>query len=344
MLPKTLTPEELALLTDGGEREATALVESPAGDSVTAGNSVMADISTLDSVSSDIATVDSVRATPFQAAGPPPALRRKLDLRRIGGRHALLDADLAMPLERLLGEPLSVQWLECEAISFGQLLWTMPPPTCLGVVESGVADRTGPAETLAVHMELELFYSLLDRLLQGSGSLPPDARRPLTEVEQRLALRLLRPLTAQWETLWQAPAGRRLNVERIISHPQRLQAWTAETLLVVNRYRVHGERANGTLQLIAPWDVATELLDAAVAPRRSVEPPSTSEQLPAGEWTIELRDQTLTEEDLVALQPGDLLATDHAVDLPLLARSPSGVLVPVQLGQLGDIKAVKRTT
>ena len=285
---------------------------------------------------------DDARPAPPEA---PPALRRKLDLRRIGGRHAMLDADLARTLERLAGESISVPWLECEAVAFGQLLWTMPPPTCLGVVQGrSIARAGGAADTLAVHLELDLFYALLDRLLQGAGSPNADARRPLTEVEQRLALRILRPLTAVWDVLWTGGAATSgaLTMERVLSHPQRLQSWSTELLLAVNRYRVHGEGLNGTLQFIAPWDAAAELLEPAATLRRTADHGVVQEQLPSGEWTIELREQALAVEDLAALQPGDVLAADHPLNQPLQARGPSGVLVPVHLGRLGNEQAVKR--
>ena len=326
MSPKSLSPEELALLAGAPQTDRGADEPAP-----------------LQTFASDVRT-----PTPDS----PPALRRKLDLRRIGGRHALLDADLASSLERLTGEPTSVQWLECEAVAFGQLLWTMPPPTCLGVVQGRLASNSAEfSETLAVQLELDLFFVLLDRLLQGAGSLPADARRPLTEVEQRLALRILKPLTAVWEKLWtsvstsvstSASTDSILSLERVLSHPQRLQAWSPEAPLVVNRYRVHGDGVNGTLQLIAPWEAVSGLLDQTPAPRRAAESHVIQEQLPTGEWSIELREQSLADSDLAALQLGDVLATDHPLSQPLHARGPSGVIVPVQIGRQGDERAAKR--
>jgi flagellar motor switch protein FliM len=259
-------------------------------------------------------------------------------LRAFGEKHARLEAELAVALERRPGDSITVRWLECDSVPFGQLLWTMPPPTCVGVVERELEGRTWPEGTLALHVNLDLLFPLLDRLLQGSGMLAADWRRPLTEVEQRLALRILRPLVAIWERTMNGGSSNAAawRIEKVLSHPQRLAGWSAETPLVVNRYRVTVENRTGLLQFVAPLRFLDGWLDNA--------PQSMPSSSRSSHWNVQLADQTLPSADLADLQVGDLLQTDHPLTHPLLAQSEAGEVVPVRVGEVENEKFARRST
>lgn len=313
MLPRSLSPEEVASLLDS-------------------------------TASSPPAAPDSTREPPLRVlADSTPASRIGLAtrLRTFGERHARLAAELAIALERRPGDSVTVQWLECDSIPFGQLLWTMPPPTCVGVVERDLEGRPWPEGTLALHVNLDLLFPLLDRLLQGNGMLAADLRRPLTEVEQRLTLRVLRPLVAIWERA--LPGGSSASasspswrLEKVLSHPQRLAGWSAETPLVVNRYRVTVENRTGLLQFVAPLRFLDGWLES---PRES-----SSNANRSSTWDVQLADQTLPTADVAGLRVGDLLQTDHPVAHPLLAQSESGEVVPVRVGEVEGERLVRRST
>lgn len=332
MLPRSLSPEEVASLLDSSQNAARA------GEQRVAPPPLAIPASSLIAESAPASHGTSADA-PRPATGSasvPLSLRARLQ--RIGVRHARIADDLTAALEKTVGDAVAVQWLDCEAIPFGQLLWTMAPPTCLGIANAN-------GESLALHVELHLLFSLLDRLLNGRGSLPPDLRRPLTEVEQRLALRILRPLAAAWQGVWSAAPREPLAVGQVLSHPQRLQAWTPETPLVVNRYRVTGENLAGQIQLVAPLAALTDWLDAAadgMAMRLSASGDRPSSGAMPGEWTIQLADQQLSAADLQGLQVGDLLATDHPLSHPLVARAESGERTAVRMGLIEGQQVVRR--
>lgn len=314
MLPRSLSPEEVAsLLNSSGPSTPPTAPES------------------------------AHEAAPRGPVDSAPAARIGLAtrLRAFGERHARLEAELAIALERRPGDSVAVQWLECDSLPFGQLLWTMPPPTCVGVVERDLDGRPWPEGALALHVNLDLLFPLLDRLLQGNGMLAADLRRPLTEVEQRLTLRVLRPLVAIWERTLQdgaaaANATNSWRLDKVLSHPQRLAGWSAETPLVVNRYRVTVENRTGLLQFVAPLRFLEGWLGSLPEETPGATRPSS--------WDVQLADQTLPTADIAGLQVGDLLQTDHPVTHPLLAQSDSGEVVPVRVGEMDGERVVRRST
>ena len=281
------------------------------------------------------------------AAAPAPrgaaALSERQELcRRIADRHATLARSLATALEGVVGAGVVVEWLGGDELPLGQLQWTMPPPTCLGL-----ARRASGGFPQVIQLDLTILFPLLDRLLNGSGQPPATAwRRPLTELEQRLALRLLRPLATAWDRAWSPAPRSPLEVERVLTHPQRLDAWTLETPVIVHRYRLTLDGVAGQCQLFAPTSGLAQLLDTGES-ADAAEPVAggSGERLPGahpGEWTIELPPQRLPLDELESLQPGDVIRTDHPVSAPLQARSPTGETLPVQIGMVAGERVARR--
>ena len=132
----------------------------------------------------------------------PPAPSLKSD-GAIESLHAEMAAGLSARLSDHLRSDVLIAFSFVEAIRYDDFLHSLDETTCLGVI---AVDPPGAQACL--DLELAIVFPMIDRLLGGdSASATRFPTRPLTQIEQGLALQIVERATSEMAGVWSRVIG-----------------------------------------------------------------------------------------------------------------------------------------
>jgi hypothetical protein len=283
---------------------------------------------------------------------PPRAMPGELSSRRLPAELiAMFDAlssRFAAALRLTEGDRLAFERTEGEWLRWGEFHWTVGVDETVAVLDPQNVPR------LKIVLHTRLVRALLERTLRGSGQSDDAGRlgdeprddRPLTDIERRLAVKVLSPVAAVWlgvdaarlvaTTPGQAAAtdirAASLTVETLAAAEQWPERADDHWVAMIC-YRLEIGSVTGRLRCVAPAEWV-DAIRAGVAQATSGAGAGAGAGDAANErWTVELAEQFLPASALEELRVGDVLRSDHPLDYPLLARPESGGgSVPVRMG------------
>ena len=237
---------------------------------------------------------------------------------------------------RLLNNSLSVYLrtrveasiVSIEQISYGDFIASIGMPSILSIFSMDPLPGSG-----IVQVDLNLVFSIIDRLLGGPGWFPQKLR-DLTDIERTLMQRFMARMLNSYRESWNYLLTLSLKIEALDSNPQfipriipldQIVAYVSMELKVGDMAGV----MNFCLPYLVMQSISTQLTDFQWSPSvmagrgmteediqqlgRNVERANVDVQVELGKTTVSLR-------DLVALQPGDLVMFDKPTNSPLVAR------------------------
>ncbi|MEA2689123.1 MAG: flagellar motor switch protein FliM [Candidatus Eremiobacteraeota bacterium] len=236
---------------------------------------------------------------------------------------------------RLLNNSLSVYLrtrveatiISIEQVSYGDFISSIGIPSILSIYSMDPLPGSG-----IVQVDLNLVFSIIDRLLGGPGWYPQKLR-DLTDIERTLMQRFMARMLNSYRESWNYLLTLSLKIEALDSNPQfipRIIPLDQIVALVTCELKI-GDMSGVmnfclpylVLQSIGPqlsdfqWSPSvvagrgmTELDIAQLA--RNVERAPVDVRVELGKTVVSLR-------DLIALQPGDLVMFDKPVNEPLAA-------------------------
>ncbi|HET7815006.1 MAG TPA: flagellar motor switch protein FliM [Candidatus Baltobacteraceae bacterium] len=237
---------------------------------------------------------------------------------------------------RLLNNSLSVYLrtrveasiVSIEQISYGDFIASIGIPSILSIFSMDPLPGSG-----IVQVDLNLVFSIIDRLLGGPGWFPQKLR-DLTDIERTLMQRFMARMLNSYRESWNYLLTLSLKIEALDSNPQfipriipldQIVAYVSMELKVGDMAGV----MNFCLPYLVMQSISTQLTDFQWSPTviagrgmteediqqlgRNVEKAPVDVQVELGKTSVSLR-------DLVALQPGDLVLFDKPTDAPLVAR------------------------
>jgi flagellar motor switch protein FliM len=237
---------------------------------------------------------------------------------------------------RLLNNSLSVYLrtrveatiVSIEQISYGDFIASIGIPSILSIYSMDPLPGSG-----IVQVDLNLVFSIIDRLLGGPGWFPQKLR-DLTDIERTLMQRFMARMLNSYRESWNYLLTLSLKIEALDSNPQFIPRIIPLDQIVayVSMELKVGDMA-GVMNFCLPYlvlqSISTQLTDFQWSPTviagrgmteediqqlaRNVEKAEVDVQVELGRTTVSLR-------DLVALQPGDVILFDKPTDAALVAR------------------------
>ncbi len=236
---------------------------------------------------------------------------------------------------RLLNNSLSVYLrtrveatiISIEQVSYGDFISSIGIPSILSIYSMDPLPGSG-----IVQVDLNLVFSIIDRLLGGPGWYPQKLR-DLTDIERTLMQRFMARMLNSYRESWNYLLTLSLKIEALDSNPQfipRIIPLDQIVALVTCELKV-GDMS-GVMNFCLPYlvlqQIGAQLSDfqwspSVVAGRgmteldiaqlaRNVERAPVDVRVELGKTVVSLR-------DLIALQPGDLVMFDKPVNEPLAA-------------------------
>jgi flagellar motor switch protein FliM len=234
---------------------------------------------------------------------------------------------------RLLNNSLSVYLrtrveatiVSIDQISYGDFIASIGLPSILSIFSMDPLPGSG-----IVQVDLNLVFSIIDRLLGGPGWYPQKLR-DLTDIERTLMQRFMARMLNSYRESWNYLLTLSLKIEALDSNPQfipRIIPLDQIVALVTCELKV-GDMT-GVMNFCLPYQVlqqvGTQLSDfqwspTVVAGRGATEEDVTQlarnvERAPV-DVKVELGRTVVSLRDLIALQPGDLVLFDKPVGEPL---------------------------
>ena len=219
--------------------------------------------------------------------------------------------------------------------SAGAFLRRLNQPTCVHLLSA----KTAPGQWL-LEIEPLILYPMIDCLLGGGRESSPPVRRPPTEIELRLAARLVDLLAGELQAAWQEVAPLTLSVDHPAREPRAVPAADSAEPVVWLTFEVVVGATQGAIQLslpsvgIARWLGRQESSTAAEEGQPAV-----------GGETIELvaclPELEISDEEAAGLAVGDLIETEHAATAPVQIIHSGAVQFDARLGSLAGRKALE---
>lgn len=255
----------------------------------------------------------------LEAASAP---RRDI-ARLVRGLHDRCGRQVGRALGELLRQSIDIRLHDVEFVEYRQFILDVESPTCLAVF------RVEPLDVpVALDLRPTLLFAMLNCLLGGQPRNEDAPTRPLTDIEQRLAARLVRVWTHELRSAWRDVAPLEPLFDRWEAHPHRAALAPLREPFMVTRFRAVLGGIDEVVTLAIPRRAIDELpqrLALRDDPRHaSVSPhlaPAPLTEGPNPTWCeVCLDDVTIAGADLRSLRVGDVIATSHRADAPLGVR------------------------
>jgi flagellar motor switch protein FliM len=234
---------------------------------------------------------------------------------------------------RLLNNSLSVYLrtrveatiVSIEQISYGDFIGSIGIPSILSIFSMDPLPGSGMAQ-----IDLNLVFSIIDRLLGGPGWYPQKLR-DLTDIERTLMQRFMARMLNSYRESWNYLLTLSLKIEALDSNPQFIpRIIPLDQIVAFVSCELKVGDMTGVMNFCLPYavlqSVGSQLSDfqwspSVVAGRgvteedvaqlaRNVERAAVDVKVELGKTVVSLR-------ELIALQPGDLVLFEKPVNQPL---------------------------
>lgn len=229
---------------------------------------------------------------------------------------------IALGLGSLLQADVTSEFQSVEQQSFSEYCMGLAAPTCLAVFDMQPLSGYG-----VIEVNSALVYPMINRMLGGDGAVPMLAR-PFTELELAVARKLLRAILRDLGNAWAQVLDLNFSIKELQSNPALVRAIPTRELCVTSSMNVSMGENKGLITVAIPYvnlePVAGKLGNEDWGARYSVNQPEAIREAHKRNFHAiqvdvvgRLGTVTLTMEDLLMLQSGDVLAIGHKVNQPI---------------------------
>ncbi len=297
----------------------------------------MADVLSQSEVESLLAALDPGSAAPQEQGEAPestsqvsvydfkrPERVSKEQMRTFQALHEGFSREFGAALSGMVRSIVECKLISVDQLTYSEFVFSLENPTCFNLLR---------AEPLEGHIILDLnpsiIFPIIDRLL-GGGRAPSQnvPRRPLTEIELRLASRIIDLAIAALRNAWGGVCDLALRVTQVESNPQLVQIVPPNEVIVLISFEISMGEMRGIMNLCIPYNTIEPLagkLSANTWSTYSQKQPDRRQTLnletgvsTAGvEMVVYLASTRLTAAELISLAVGDVIVTEHDHQSPL---------------------------
>src|SRR5271168_3657743 len=239
----------------------------------------------------------------------------KDQMRALEALHEGFGRNFGAALSGYLRTIIEVSVAHIEQLTYSEFIHSLPNPTCFNLLKAEQLDGQ-----LCLEISPLIIYPIIDRLLGGSSSDLFIPQRPLTQIEQRLVQRITDRATHHLSEAWSNLTPVTFTVQDFESNPQLVQIVPPnETVVVIGFELKMGNRA-GTMSLCIPYNVIEPIMGVLAAQNwfsyqrkgagdEHVRKLTKNVNCAPVEARVFLAHTTMTLNDLLALQVGDVITT-----------------------------------
>ena len=242
----------------------------------------------------------------------------KSQVRAIHLLHDTFVRNLVSSLSAYLRSYLAVNLVSVEQLSYAEFLDGLPSPTCM--VSLGLKPYDGQG---VLELNPSLVFPILEMLLGGSGKTTINIQRDITEIEQKLLDGLLRIILQDLREAWRVVTAVDFTVAAMETEPQLLHILAPNEAVVAIAVEVRIGETVGMMNIAMP-SIVIKMMRQKFDQQWSLRKTHAEEErvlrfLRDASLVLEARltGPTLTVQDLLGLEEGQLLTFDHPVGRPV---------------------------
>lgn len=267
---------------------------------------------------------ESVEVRPYDFKRPERV--SKDQMRALQTLHESFARNFGASLSGFLRTIVEVKVANCEQMTYAEFISTLPNPTSFNLVQ---ADRL--EGQMCLEISPLIIYPIIDRLLGGTTQDLFIPQRPMTLIETKLIGNVThRGLEAMSEA-WSGIRPLQFQISASESNPQLVQIVPPNEVVVVVGFEIKMSNRAGTMNLCIPYNVIEPVMDDLAAQSWfAVSDQSKSTEVAArlgkslSRASVEvsglLAETTMTMQELMNLQPGDLIVTEKLAILPVVLQ------------------------
>lgn len=291
------------------------------------------------SISSGSSWVHQEKIGPVNFKSPERVNREQM--KTLQTMHEGFGRKFAAGLSAMLRTVIDVKLTSVDQLAYSEFIFGLDNPTCFNLL------RAEPLEgNLILDINPSIIYPMIDRLLGGGREGTLVTRRPLTDIEQRLVLRITKLFLQELKHAWENVMDLDFEVIQTESNPQLIQIVPPNEVVVLLCFEVALTEVRGTINLCIPYNsferIAGKLNTNAwttynkkQATPQSIKKISKSIRNVHVPLKVKLADAKIKMHELLQLRVGDIICTQKNVNTPLLI-SVKGI--PKYWGRPGTYK------
>lgn len=250
----------------------------------------------------------------------------KDQMRSLEAIHEGFARNFGASLSAFLRTIVEVRVATIEQLTYSEFIHSLPNPTCFNLLSAKPLEGQ-----LCLEISPLIIYPIIDRLLGGSSAELFIPQRPLTTIEWRLVERITNRAVATLTEVWSNLINVQFELAETESNPHLVQIVAPnEVVVVIGLELKMGNRA-GTLTLCIPFNVIEPVMSRLatqgwLAYQRKGPDPRQRERITAQlksaevEVRLFLAQTSITMNDLLQLQPGDIIQTDKPATSELVLQ------------------------
>ena len=266
----------------------------------------------------------------------------KEQMKTLQTMHEGFGRKFAASLSAMLRAVVDVKLTSVDQLAYSEFIFGLDNPTCFNLL------RAEPLEgNLILDISPSMLYPMIDRLLGGGKEPTMTVRRPLTEIEQRLVLRITKMFLGELKHAWENVIDLDFEVMQTESNPQLIQVVPPNEVVIVLCFEVVLTEVRGAITLCIPYNsferISSKLNSTNWTGYSSKKQatPQTIKQISKDirnmktEVKVKLAEAKMKLHEFINLRIGDVICTQKSASSPLLV-SVEGI--PKYWGTPGKFK------
>ncbi|MBU6172753.1 MAG: flagellar motor switch protein FliM [Planctomycetes bacterium] len=274
----------------------------------------------------------------------------KEQMRALQSLHDGFSRNLGASLSAVLRTMVEVKLISVDQLTYSEFVYSLTIPTCFNLL------KPLPLEgNWVLDISPSLLYPIIDRMLGGGVSSDSTLKRPLSDIELRLAGRVSSVFLRELQSAWQNIVELNIEVERVESNPQLVQIVPPNEVVVMVSFELSIGQVRGMINLCIPYNtierVNSKLTSNSWLGYASARSNSeTQDQLLSrldgsnAEVIVTLARSTIKTADLFDLEVGDIITTEKDTLAPLEVEVSNRVKFLASPGSFKGRKAIQIQT
>ena len=239
--------------------------------------------------------------------------------------HEGFGRKFAAGLSAMLRTVVDVKLTTVDQLAYSEFVFGLDNPTCFNLL------RAEPLEgNLILDISPSILYPMIDRLLGGGREQAMTVRRPLTEIEQRLVLRVTKMFLGELKHAWENVIDLEFEVIQTESNPQLIQVVPPNEVVIVLCFEVALPEVRGAITLCIPYNsferISSKLTSTnwtgytskKMATPQTIKSISKDIRNMKALLKVKLAESKMKVHEFINLRVGDIICTQKSASSPLL--------------------------
>jgi flagellar motor switch protein FliM len=271
----------------------------------------------------------------------------KEQMRALQSLHDGFSRNFGASLSAVLRSIVEVRLISVDQLTYSEFVYSLEIPTCFNLL------KPSPLEgNWVLDISPSLLYPIIDRMLGGTIAADSSLKRPLSEIELRLASRITTVFLRELQSAWANVVELNIEVERVESNPQLVQIVPPNEVVVMVSFELSIGSIRGMANLCVPFNtierVGSKLTSnswVGYASTRSND--ETKGKILSrldgslADVIVTLARSTIKTTDLFDLEVGDIISTEKDISQPLEVEVADRVKFHASAGAFKGRKAIK---